>query len=299
MVPGTGRCARWKKKTEWPGRPRGAGLEPADGESEFLQLVGEADGRQVSRPASRIMGEANVDQATHESAGGQNDRPAGKADTRPGVDAKDDPVLDMKAGHLGLLQVKVHLTLQDMLHPEAILLLVGLGPGGAHRRSLPHVENAELDAGGVDVLAHLPPQGIDLLDQVPLGQSSDGRITRHQRYGIQVDGQEECGAPHPGGGKGRLAAGMPGPHHDDVVCPVIVDQLSTPAHIQTAMTFSRSGTTCPIVRIPPSPCQSARGGTVSRPHVRDTVSQLQTRAGRPSSSIVPRGTIVIFQYRTG
>ena len=124
----------------------------------------------------------------------------------------------MEPGNLPLLQVQVVLLLQNTLHPESVELLVGLGPGGAHRRPLAGIEDAELDAGGVDVPRHLPAEGIDLLDQVPLGQPADGRVARHEGNGIQVDGQKKRAAPHAAAASAASQPAWPRSHHDHVIC---------------------------------------------------------------------------------
>jgi hypothetical protein len=74
------------------------------------------------------------------------------------------------------------------------------------------VQPPELDGGGIGVLGHLPAQGIDLLDQLSLGQSSDSRVAGHEANSIDVDGEQEGSTPEPGSGKGRLTTSMPSPH---------------------------------------------------------------------------------------
>jgi len=49
-------------------------------------------------------------------------------------------------------------------------------------------------------------------------------LARHQRYGIQVDGKEQGSTPHAGRRQGRLATGVSGPHHNDIVFFIVVDE---------------------------------------------------------------------------
>ena len=59
----------------------------------------------------------------------------------------------------------------------SLLLLVGLGTGGAHGRTLAHVEDAKLDAGGIDIEPHLSVEGVYFFDEMPLAKTAHGRIT--------------------------------------------------------------------------------------------------------------------------
>src|SRR5260370_11404714 len=103
-----------------------------------------------------------------------------------------------------------------MLHRELVELLVCLGARRVHRRALRLVEHAELDSAGVDALAHLAAEGIDLADNLSLGDAADGRVAAHLRDGVGAHRQERGAQPHPGGGQRRLDAGMPGADDDHV-----------------------------------------------------------------------------------
>src|SRR5660397_197231 len=90
------------------------------------------------------------------------------------------------------------------------------------------VQLAELDPRGIDVVPHLPAQRVDLPHQVPLRQSPDRRVARHEADGVRVDRQKEGGTPHPRRRQRRLAAGVPAPDNDDVVLLRIF--VRRPAH---------------------------------------------------------------------
>ena len=113
--------------------------------------------------------------------------------------------------------MEIFLLLQHRFHPQPVEEPVGLGPGRPDRRALAGVEAAELDAGGVDVFRHLPAEGVDLLDQMPLGQAADGRVAAHGADGVNVDHQHRGAASHPGCRQSGFAAGMAGADHDNVV----------------------------------------------------------------------------------
>ena len=63
-----------------------------------------------------------------------------------------------------------------MLHGELVEFLVGLGARRVHGRPLGAIEHAELDGAGVDALAHFAAEGVDLADNLPLGDAADGGV---------------------------------------------------------------------------------------------------------------------------
>lgn len=65
--------------------------------------------------------------------------------------------------------------------------------------------------------AHLAAQGVDLLDQLPLGQSADSRIARHERYRIQINIKKQGPAAHARCRQGCFASGMTAAYNDDIV----------------------------------------------------------------------------------
>jgi hypothetical protein len=90
-------------------------------------------------------------------------------------------------------------------------LLVGLSTRGANCGTLPRIEGPELDARGIYHFAHLAAEGVNLPNQVTLGQAADGWITGHERNRVKINGQQQRTATHARPGQGRFAPGMPGP----------------------------------------------------------------------------------------
>src|SRR5438477_8886112 len=85
-----------------------------------------------------------------------------------------------------LTERQVWLLLDHPLHRELVELLIALGPRRVHGRALGAVEHPELDAGRVGDTAHCPTEGIDLADDLPLGDAADGRVATHLADGIGV-----------------------------------------------------------------------------------------------------------------
>ena len=211
-------AGRLREIDGFPVEPRrGAGLEAAHREPQPPQRVRKAHGGEFPRPPGGVAHQPHVDQPLEEGPGGEHHRLAPVADVDVRIDPhrrvpfRDDRVDDR------LLHVEALRRLQRLLQPEAVQLLVGLGPRRADGRPLAGVQLPELDPGGVDVARHLAAQGVDLPDEVPLRQPPDRGIARHQADGVRIDGEEEGGAAHPGRGERRLAAGMAAADNDDVV----------------------------------------------------------------------------------
>ena len=132
------------------------------------QGIGKSDRWLVPCPPPRVTGKTDMDQPPHESPGGEDYGFPCKADTGLRIDSEHQAPRYMQGGYLSLLQVEFFLIFQYMLHPQPVLLLIGLGSGGAHGRSLAGIENAELDAGSIDVLCHLPPKASISFTRCPL-----------------------------------------------------------------------------------------------------------------------------------
>ena len=175
---------------------RRAGLQPALRQLQFLQPRRQRDRRRVARPAGLVVVEPDVDAAVQESAGRQHHgaRAEANADLRHGADhavALDHQVID------GLLeQREVGLVFQPAADRRLVEDAVGLRPGGAHRRTLGAVEDAELDAGLVRGDRHGAAQRIDFLDQVALADAADRRVAAHLPQRLDVVGQQQGLAAH-------------------------------------------------------------------------------------------------------
>jgi hypothetical protein len=65
-----------------------------------------------------------------------------------------------------------------------------------------------LNTGRIDILGHFTAQCIDFLDQVSLGQATNGWVTGHGANRVGVDDADKSTASHAGGGKSRFAAGV-------------------------------------------------------------------------------------------
>ncbi len=93
---------------------------------------------------------------------------------------------------------------------------VGLGAGGAHRRTLRGIEDAELDAGLVGGRCHGAAQRIHLAYQMALADAADRRVAAHRPEGVEVVGQQQRVRPCPRCGERGLGAGVAAADDDDI-----------------------------------------------------------------------------------
>ncbi len=198
------RLRKVNRAAQEPGR--GAGLQPTQFKSEFLQGSGESGGGGFTCPAPLMLVQADVHQAAQEGPGGHDDGLGQVLDLQVGLDSDRFAVAGQNLHGLTLLEVQVRLPLANPFQPELVSLLVALGAGRPDRRTLLGVQHPELEAGHVGGLAHLAAQGIDLAGEVSLGQTADGGVAGHLSDGVQVDGEQEGLAAHP---RGARAASMP------------------------------------------------------------------------------------------
>jgi hypothetical protein len=108
----------------------------------------------------------------------------------------------------GLADLKIFLILQYPLHSQPVEEPVCLGTGGADCRTLTGIQPAELDTGGINILCHFPAQGINFLNQMPLGKAANGRVAGHGTNGVCIYNTDQSFAAHPGCCQGCLATGV-------------------------------------------------------------------------------------------
>ena len=101
-------------------------------------------------------------------------------------------------------------------------MAIGLGPCGAHGGAFACIEHAELDASLVGGFGHRPAEGVHFLHQMAFAYAADGRVARHLPQRFDVVGQQQCGATHARGGKGRFGAGVASADDDDIKVPRII-----------------------------------------------------------------------------
>ena len=125
---------------------RGAGLQPAHGEAQAIEPLGEALGRRIAMPPGLDPRLPAMDHAVEEGAGGEHDR-AGAVLGAVRVDhAGHAAVLDDQVLHRRRADGEVRLGGQRGLHRVPVERPVDLRARPPHRRAARGVQQAELDA---------------------------------------------------------------------------------------------------------------------------------------------------------
>ena len=206
-----------------PGRR--AGLQPVGAEAQFPQGFGQALGRLLPGPARRHRAVAHPDAAAQEGAGGEDHGPGAIDTAEVGADAdhpRPGPIgsagipFDLEARHHRLPQGEVGGVLQQLQHLAGVLAFVGLGPQRPHGGAAAGVEQPFLQGGGIGQPADHPAEGIHLVHQLALGWPPHRRVAGLPGDAVDVEGEQGGGNPQPGGGEGRLTAGMAAADHDQV-----------------------------------------------------------------------------------
>ena len=170
---------------------RRARLEPAHVEGQFAQALREANRCLVPGATAGLVLHAQVDHTAQEGAGGQDHGPgmeadAGLGDHAPAFVALDDQVL-------GALLEKgdIRMILQHLPDGGLVQDAVRLRTGSADSRSFTRIQGAELDTRTVRGMTHGPAQRIDLLDQMALADTPDGRVAGHLAQCLDVVRQQQ------------------------------------------------------------------------------------------------------------
>jgi hypothetical protein len=103
-----------------------------------------------------------------------------------------------------------------VLHEKLVGLFVGLRAGAVHRRTFAPVEHSELDRGGIDGAPHFAAERIDLANDLPLGNSPDGRVAAHGADRVARHRQERGFCSHPRGCERRFDPRVTGADNNDV-----------------------------------------------------------------------------------
>jgi hypothetical protein len=129
------------------------------------------------------------------------------SDLFPGHDQIIDPLLE----HL-----QVWLVLDPISDGLFIEQAIGLGPCCPNCRTFPRIQDTKLDTATICRMGHGAAERIDLFDQVPLADATDGRVAAHLTYGLNIMSQQKGARTHARSRKSGLGSGMATAYDDDV-----------------------------------------------------------------------------------
>ena len=94
---------------------------------------------------------------------------------------------------------------------------VALGTRTPHSRTLTYVQHTELDRGRICHKSHLTSQRINLTHNLPLSDTTNGRVARHLRNLVHVHRDQTGFGPHIGTGTSSLATSVTTPNYQHVI----------------------------------------------------------------------------------
>ncbi len=171
-----------------------------------------------------------MDTPRQESARREHDGTGSEADTGLRDDTHHALAFhDQIVGRL-LKDLQVGLILHQGTHRGFVQYSVGLGAGGPYRRPFAAVKNAELDTATVGGAGHHPTQGIDLLNQMPLADTADGRIAAQLSNRFDIMGQQQGAQAHARRRHAGLGAGMAAANHNHIKMLWIMHNTDPPGN---------------------------------------------------------------------
>ena len=196
---------------------RRARLEPLHTKRQLAQAPRECIRRWIAGASALIVGQSDMDATAQEGPDREHDCMCPKAQPHLSLDADHPVLLDQEVFDRLLKECEPGLVLDRRAHRGLIEDAVGLGTCRPHRRSLAGVEDAKLDTAAIRRACHQAAERIDLLDQMTLADTPDGRVTAHLADGFDILGQKERAQAAAGRRKRRFGARVTAAHHHHVV----------------------------------------------------------------------------------
>ncbi len=195
---------------------RSSGLEPPNPEPQVSELLTQMKRRWFTGSSGRPGDVAHVDDAVQERARGDHDGAGANHFAAQQLHAGYTTSFDHQPRDVSFEDREAWRSCQPFADPGAVALLVGLRARCPHRRAAAPVQHLELDAGGVDGLAHQTAESIDLPDQLALGGAAHGWIARHRGDGVGGEGTQGDAAALLHGRPCGFAARMPATDHNHI-----------------------------------------------------------------------------------
>ncbi len=204
----------------------GAGLEPAQGQAQLPQAVGEGVGGVHPIGTRSVPGIPHKDLSPQVGAGGDHHAAGGVLPVQLGDHSPHPAPFGPDGHYLGLMDGQAGGPFQGVLHPDIVAAAVGLHPQGVDGGALAPVEHPALEGGGVGGQAHKPAQSVHFPHQSALGRPSDAGVAGHIAHGVQAHGKDRGAGSQPGGRVGGLDPRMARADHDHVIVSKMVHPIS-------------------------------------------------------------------------
>ena len=188
---------------------RRTGLEPPQRQTFFLKRFRQTAAGALHAVRTGMRLEIPMETDGIQIGAGADDRCfAWMIGTGSGDHPLDLAILYIDIDDFALADLETFLFLQCVLHRLLVSELVRLRTQRVDRRSLARVQHAGLDIGLIDILAHLPAQGIDLTDQMAFRRAADAGVAGHHCDTVQIDSKHDAGQAHARDSKSCLTSRM-------------------------------------------------------------------------------------------
>jgi len=170
-----------------------------------------------------------MDQATQESPRRDNNRPGRNAASIRHDDTLQDIAVTDKLISLSFNNVQISDCFNLSLHRFTVKLAVCLRAWSLNSRPFPTIEHTELNAGSIRNAPHQTVQRINLANQMPLPQTTDGRVARHHADRIEAMGDKSSMSTHACRRGCSFTASMTAANHNSVKLKIKILRHLNPA----------------------------------------------------------------------
>jgi hypothetical protein len=123
-------------------------------------------------------------------------------------DAAHARAVEQQAVDVLLQQREIRLGVEQLAHGALIEGAIGLRARRAHGRALTGVQRPKVNAGPIDRARHGAAERVDLLREMPLADTADGRVAAHLPKRLEILRQEQRAHAHARRGQRGLGAGV-------------------------------------------------------------------------------------------
>lgn len=199
-------------------------LQPCPVQIQLPQLVSQQIRRSLPITPTVVLALPHMSQSVQKRPSRNHHRATGNLPPIPQQHAPNPTTpsrncgrIDNQLRHFRLQNPQIRLPLQNLAHPNPILLLVALRPWRPHRRSATGIQQSKLNPNGVSHLSHHPTERINLANQMTLRNPADRRIARHLRDEVDIHRDHRRLQSQPRTRPRRLTAGMTGANYDNII----------------------------------------------------------------------------------
>ena len=192
-------------------------LHTVGSEAERDKLLRETCNGWLSHATTRKTNTSHVHQTIQERTVSKHDTASVKLDAQLRPNTANLLPIEQKLIHGVLPEIEIRDSLDCFTPNTHELSAIALCTRTPHGWSLAPIKHTELDRRAICHTAHPSTQGVDLTNDLPLGNAPHSGVATHLSHVIHVAGDEQCPGTQSSRRSCRFAASMTRTHHDHVV----------------------------------------------------------------------------------